>query len=163
MCLHPCYYLLMYFHIWMCISAKEWPAPGQNGNKKKVPCKNVVHEHVPEMNTWYRSDSGSSNCYVLTCFQENCRHWMEAAQLYGCNIQAQTETLIKCCIQSHMGLKKSGSISLFKKKKGNSNSHVFSWHCFPFNLLYHRGFADPCDFICWASESTCQSLRADEQ
>lgn len=124
MCFHPCYYFLMpasesRFHKRMCISAKGWPAPGQNGNKNKVPCKNVAYERVPEMNIWYPSDPGSSSCYVLARFQEICRRWIEAARLYGCNIQAQTQTLIKCCIQSPVGVERTRQhFSLRIKKTG---------------------------------------------
>lgn len=125
MCVHPCCYFLMpasesHFHIQMCISAKEWPAPVQNGNENKVPCKNVAYEGVPEINIWYPSGHGSSNLrYVLACFQETCRRRIESARLYGCNIQAQTQTLIKCCVQIPMGGERTRQhFSLRIKKKG---------------------------------------------
>lgn len=119
--------------------------------------------HMSEFQKWIFDIPGSSNCYVLACFQEICRRWIEAARLYGCNIQAQTQTLIKCCIQNPVGVERTRQHFSLRIKKKGSNSCVFSWHHFPLNLLYHRRIAASCHFICWASESTCQSFCADEQ
>lgn len=124
--------------------------------KTKFPCKNVTCEWVPEMNIWYPSDPGCSNSYVLTCVQEPCQHQAEAAQLYGCNIHPQTQTLIKSKV-----LWDWKTAAFLLKSKVNSNSCIFSCHCFP--SVYHCVSRLPVIFICWASESNCQSSWADEQ
>lgn len=67
---------------------------------------------------------------------------------------------VKFKLKSPVGLKNS-SISL--KIKGQFKFLHLLLTLFFLSLLYHRRFIASCDFICWASESNCQSFCADEQ